>query len=74
VIEIDGVVTGVGFVNPHSYVYFDITGKNGGIVAWHCEMRGAAVFLSVIPYQSLIAMIVRLSRNRKILFGENVYV
>ena len=41
--EVGGVVTDVGFVNPHSYVYFDVTDENGQVVNWHCEMRGAAV-------------------------------
>ena len=41
--EVGGVVTDIGFVNPHSYVYFDVTDENGTVVNWHCEMRGAAV-------------------------------
>ena len=28
-IEVAGVVTEIAFINPHSYVYFDVTDANG---------------------------------------------
>ena len=42
-IEVEGVVTEIAFVNPHSYVYFDVTNNAGEIEKWHCEMRAATV-------------------------------
>jgi len=40
-IALEGTVTGVDFVNPHAYVYFDVTGGDGKSTAWRCEMRSA---------------------------------
>lgn len=42
-IEISGVITKLRFVNPHSYVYFDVTNDDGTVDGWRCEMRAAAV-------------------------------
>ena len=42
-LEVEGVVTKIAFVNPHSYVYFDVTNEAGEIEKWHCEMRAATV-------------------------------
>jgi hypothetical protein len=42
-IEIEGTLTGLDFVNPHSYVYFDAVGPDGNIIAMRCEMRAATV-------------------------------
>ncbi len=39
--EISGVVTELEFVNPHAYVYFDVTGPSGEVVPWRCELRAA---------------------------------
>ncbi len=41
--EISGVVTKLRFVNPHSYVYFDVTNDDGTVDSWRCEMRAATV-------------------------------
>ena len=41
--EISGVVTDLEFVNPHAYVYFDVTGDSGEVVPWRCELRAATV-------------------------------
>ncbi|MFL2546213.1 MAG: DUF6152 family protein [Candidatus Rariloculaceae bacterium] len=41
--EISGVVTGLDFVNPHSYVNFEVTSDDGSVVPWRCEMRAATV-------------------------------
>jgi hypothetical protein len=40
-IEVAGVVTEIAFINPHSYVYFDVTDENGETRSWHCELRAA---------------------------------
>jgi len=42
-INVAGVVTKIRFVNPHSYVYFDVTNDDGGVDEWRCEMRAATV-------------------------------
>lgn len=42
-LEVRGVVTDLAFVNPHAYVYLDVTGEDGQVVNWHCEMRAATV-------------------------------
>jgi hypothetical protein len=42
-VELEGTVTGVDFVNPHAYVYFDAVGANGDTIAMRCEMRAATV-------------------------------
>jgi hypothetical protein len=40
-IEITGTVTGLDFVNPHSWLYLDVVDENGENVAMRCEMRSA---------------------------------
>jgi hypothetical protein len=42
-IELDGVITDVEFLNPHSWLYFTVTSADGETVDWRCEMRGATV-------------------------------
>ena len=37
----EGVVTDFRFVNPHAYVFFDVTAKDGSSEAWRCEMPAA---------------------------------
>lgn len=41
--EVGGVVTDIGWVNPHAYVYFDVTDEDGNVENWRCEMRAAGV-------------------------------
>ncbi len=41
-IEISGVVTRFRFVNPHAYLYLDVTDENGEVSSWNCEMGAAA--------------------------------
>ena len=41
--EVSGVVTSLDFVNPHSYVNFDVTESDGTVTPWRCEMRAATV-------------------------------
>ena len=40
---VSGVVTDIGWVNPHAYVYFDVTDDNGQVESWRCELRAAGV-------------------------------
>jgi hypothetical protein len=42
-IEVEGTLTGLDFVNPHSYVYFDAVGPDGEVMPMRCEMRAATV-------------------------------
>ena len=42
-ITIAGAVKEVVFVNPHSWLYVDVTGEDGRVTTWKCELRGAAV-------------------------------
>lgn len=37
-IMVEGVVTEMKFVNPHSYLYFNAVGDNGESVPWRCEL------------------------------------
>ncbi len=39
--EITGTVTRVAWVNPHSYVYFDVSDESGATEQWRCELRAA---------------------------------
>jgi Family of unknown function (DUF6152) len=41
--ELEGRLTRLDFVNPHSYVYFDVVGDDGKVIAMKCEMRSATV-------------------------------
>ena len=40
---LEGVVTGVEFINPHSWVYFTVTDQAGNAENWRCELRAATV-------------------------------
>jgi len=42
-IELEGVVSRVEFINPHSWLHVDVTNEDGETTAWRCEMRGATV-------------------------------
>jgi len=42
-IELEGTLTGLDFVNPHSYVYFDAVDADGAVIEMQCEMRAATV-------------------------------
>ena len=42
-IEVEGTMTGLDFVNPHSYVYFTAVDADGAEFEWQCEMRAATV-------------------------------
>jgi hypothetical protein len=40
-VSLRGTITGVDFVNPHAYVYFDVRGEGGTVTPWRCELRSA---------------------------------
>ena len=42
-VDVTGVVTRLVFVNPHSWLHFDVTGSDGRVTSWRCELRGATV-------------------------------
>ncbi len=42
-IELKGTVTQFRFVNPHSYVYFDVVDANGSKTPWRCELAAATM-------------------------------
>jgi hypothetical protein len=42
-VDLEGIVTGIDFVNPHAYFYFDAIGPDGEVQPMRCEMRAATV-------------------------------
>jgi hypothetical protein len=42
-LDVEGTLTSLDFVNPHSYVHFNSTDANGSAIAMQCEMRAATV-------------------------------
>jgi hypothetical protein len=42
-VTLEGTLTGIDFVNPHSYLYFDSPGADGKTLKMRCEMRAATV-------------------------------
>jgi len=42
-VTIEGTVTGIDFVNPHAYLYFDAMAADGKVTPMRCEMRAATV-------------------------------
>lgn len=42
-VDLSGVITGVDFVNPHAWVYFDVTDDASNVEPHRCEMRAATV-------------------------------
>ncbi|MGD8340792.1 MAG: DUF6152 family protein [Gammaproteobacteria bacterium] len=42
-VEYEGTITGVDFVNPHAWVYFDVVDADGDVQHHRCEMRAATV-------------------------------
>ena len=42
-LTVEGTLTGLDFVNPHSYVHFNAIDANGALIAMQCEMRAATV-------------------------------
>ena len=42
-ITVEGTITDIAMVNPHSWVYIDVTNADGSVIAWKCELRGGTV-------------------------------
>lgn len=42
-IQKSGTVTRVRFVNPHSFVYFDVVADDGEVENWRCELRSGSL-------------------------------
>ncbi|MEO8465976.1 MAG: DUF6152 family protein [Gammaproteobacteria bacterium] len=42
-VTLEGTITGIDFVNPHAYVYFDAVDAAGAKTPHRCEMRAATV-------------------------------
>ena len=42
-VALEGKVTRVEFVNPHTYIFFDVVGNDGKVLTMRCETRGATV-------------------------------
>ena len=42
-VDFTGVIKGIDFVNPHSYLHFDAVGPDGKTIAMRCEMRAATL-------------------------------
>jgi hypothetical protein len=42
-VTLKGTLTGLDFVNPHSYVYLSVVGDGGAKTPYRCEMRAATV-------------------------------
>ena len=42
-VTVEGVVTEIAMVNPHSWIYLDVTNEDGSVSQWKCELRGGTV-------------------------------
>jgi hypothetical protein len=42
-VELTGVITSIDFVNPHSYLHFDVVDSGGQKIVMRCEMRAATL-------------------------------
>lgn len=42
-VAITGVVTEISFINPHSWLYVDVSTDDGNTRQWRCELRAATV-------------------------------
>jgi hypothetical protein len=42
-VTLQGTLTGIDFVNPHAYLYFDAMAADGKVQPMRCEMRAATV-------------------------------
>ena len=41
-VEVTGAVTDVRFVNPHGYIYFDVTESDGTVTPWRCQLHAGS--------------------------------
>ena len=42
-VTVTGVISDLAFVNPHAYVYIDVTAEDGAVTQWNCELRASSV-------------------------------
>ncbi len=42
-IEVSGLITRISLVNPHAYVYFDVTDEAGDVVNMRCELTSGSL-------------------------------
>ena len=42
-LTIEGTISDIALINPHSWIYVDVTGADGTVAAWKCELRGGTV-------------------------------
>ena len=42
-VDLTGVITEVALINPHSWLYLDVTAADGSVTPWRCEMRAATM-------------------------------
>lgn len=42
-LTVTGVISDLAFVNPHAYVYIDVTNEGGDVETWNCELRASSV-------------------------------
>ena len=42
-VEVTGDVTEVRFVNPHGYIYFDVTESDGAVTPWRCQLSAGSL-------------------------------
>ena len=42
-VEVTGAVTEVRFVNPHGYIYFDVTESDGSVTPWRCQLTAGSL-------------------------------
>jgi hypothetical protein len=42
-ITLSGTIKDIALVNPHSWIYLDVTNDDGTVSEWKCELRGATV-------------------------------
>jgi hypothetical protein len=40
-VQIEGVITAFKFVNPHAWLYIDVTDADGNVANWNCELGAA---------------------------------
>ncbi len=42
-LTIEGTISDIALINPHSWIYVDVTDASGKVTPWKCELRGGTV-------------------------------
>ncbi len=42
-LTIEGTITDIALINPHSWLYVEVTAADGSVAPWKCELRGGTV-------------------------------